>query len=142
MTETATTEAATEAPPVGPPKDKDELYRQIATKLNGMVEEKRGKGKQVFGDNHARDILVSVFDGLTDILFQTDENGKAAEGSVGIPAGYGSMQLGTAAATVKKTPQGVTVNVPKRWRSVWRPGKSVDERLKKLPPPEPDAPAT
>lgn len=118
------------------PTKKEELYRDLATRLNMVVERKRGKGRQCFGDNHGRDILVAVIDGLVDIVLQPmDSAGRPAEGSVGIPGGYGSMQLGTAAATRKVTPQGKEIDVPIRWRMVWRPGKTVDDRLHALPPP-------
>ena len=100
-----------------------------------MVEEKRGKGRQVFGDAHGHDIVESVWNGFLGILLQLDKEGKAQECSVGIPDGFGSLKLGTAKATSKKTPQGQLVSVPKRWRVVWRPGKKVDSLLEALPPP-------
>lgn len=122
------------------PKKKEDLYKQMAARLNAQVEKVRGEGRKVFGDHHMRDVMVGVFQGLMEIATQTDESGKAEVGTVGIPGGFGSFQLGTAAATVKKTPQGQVLNVPKRWRFVWKPGKAVDDRLDTLPVPEPDAP--
>lgn len=122
------------------PKSKEDLYRQVQTALNDLVTEKRGPGRQVFGDQHAHDIVTGVFAGFVGILLQTDKNGQAQECSVGIPAGYGSLQLGTAAPTTKRTPQGQVVSVPRRWRAVWRPGKAVEDLLDALPPPPQDAP--
>jgi len=132
----------------GPPEDKEDLYRLLAGKLNTKVEQyfepvaKRVKDqknmdikmRQVFGDQDIRDLTVAIFDGLFDILLQ-DVDPKAEKYSTGIPGGYGSLQLMTAAATTKKTPQGQLVPVKKRWRVKYSPGKSVDERLAKLPAP-------
>ena len=152
MTEAATPTAETPTAASGDaPTKKEDMYRAMADLLNAKVhkafepiarrasEKGIDKGsslsiRKVFGDNDARDLTVAVFDGLTDILFQTD-GGKASEGSVGIPAGFGSLQLTTAAATTKRTPQGNTVEVPERWRVKWSPGKAVDEKLAKLPAP-------
>jgi hypothetical protein len=139
-------------------RDKEDMYRSIANYLNAKVEKvfaavaRRVKDqknmdiklRQVFGDQHARDLTVGLFDGLMSILLQQDEGGQYVESSVGIPGGYGSLQLTTAAATIKRTPQGQTVEVPKRWRLKWSPGKTVDEKLDALPAPPPDeeVPAT
>jgi len=135
------------------PVSKEELYRSISTSMNAKVDEyfapvaARVKDKakmeikmrQVFGDQDARDLVVAVFDGLFDILLTPGEDGSVKPVSLGIPGGFGSIQLTTAGATTKKTPQGQTVEVQKRWRVKYSPGKSVDERLKQLPAPAEDA---
>lgn len=154
--ETTTAEESGEDVPdiiTGAIRDKEDMYRSVANYLNAKVERvfspvaKRVKDqknmdiklRQVFGDQHARDLTVAIFDGLVGILLQQDEKGNYVEASVGIPGGYGSLQLTTAAATTKRTPQGQTVEVPKRWRLKWSPGKTVDEKLDALPAPPPDA---
>lgn len=136
----------------GKPRSKEQLYRIMAGRLNRKTEEyfkpvaervqkKHGeeiKMRQVFGDQDARDLLVLFFQGLFDILLQPNAEGEFKEVSVGIPGGFGSLQLTTAGATTKKTPQGQVVEVQKRWRVKYSPGKSVDGRLEQLPPPPPD----
>lgn len=121
-------------------KRKEDLYEAIKQRLNEQVISKRGTGAQVFGDTHTHDIVVSVWEGFFRILTQLDAEGQAQVASLGIPNGYGSLKLMTAAATKKRTPQGAIVQVPKRWRAVWRPGKRVEEILDTLPPPKQDAP--
>jgi hypothetical protein len=137
------------------PKSKEELYRQFATFLNQRVQDtfkpvaervktKHGeeiKLRQVFGDTDARDLVVSVWEGFFNLLLQPADDGSYREVSVGIPGGYGSLQLTTAGATTKKTPQGQTVQVHERWRVKYSPGKAVDSKLGQLPPPPPKAAA-
>jgi len=136
----------------GKPNSKEQLYRAIAGRLNRKTDEyfrpvaeriqkKHGeeiKMRQVFGDQDARDLLVLFFTGMFDILLQPDAEGTYKEVSVGIPGGFGSISLTTAGATTKKTPQGQVVEVLKRWRVKYSPGKFIDGRLDQLPPPPPD----
>jgi len=136
------------------PHSKEQLYRHIASRLNLKVDtyfapvaermlkkhNEEIKMRQVFGDQDARDLLVLFWTGMFDILLQPDGEGQYKESSVGIPAGFGSLQLTTAGATTKKTPQGQVVDVLKRWRVKYSPGKAVDSRLSQLPAPPPDEP--
>lgn len=155
---TAVAEPEAPATPVAatPAADKNEIYSRIAAGLNAKVEARfepvanRVKAKhkdeihlrRVFGDEDGRAILVSVFTELLDLLMAPDAEGKIVENkTVGLPAGLGSIELLTAGATTKKTPQGSTIEVPKRWRVKWNTGKAVAERLAALPAPLPDAPA-
>jgi nucleoid DNA-binding protein len=151
----APAEPAQEVPILtGAEKTKEDIYRSFATYLNAKVEkafqpvarrvlEQKGmeiKMRQVFGDQVGRDLMVAVYQGLLTLVTTKDENGAAQVTSVGIPGGFGSIQLTTAAATTKRTPQGQTVEVPKRWRLKYSPGKTVDETLDSLAPPPADAP--
>lgn len=134
------------------PKSKEQLYRLGAQRLNEKVQEyfkpvqerqmKRHneeiKMRQVFGDQDIRDLVVFVFGGIFDILLQPGADGVLREATVGIPGGFGSMQLATAGATRKTTPQGTVVEVQKRWRVKYSPGKMVDQKLAQLPPPPQD----
>jgi hypothetical protein len=122
------------------PKNKEEFYNQLVTRLNNLVEAKRGHGRKVFGNSHGRDIVVLVFDGLADILTHPNGEGTVVPNNLGMPGGWGSIQLGTAKATTKRTPQGKVVEVPKRWRVVWKPGKAMSDRIRMLEgPPQPVA---
>jgi hypothetical protein len=142
------------ATPTLPVKKKEELYRHLSEKLNAKVQEyfkpvadrvaektniKDLKLRQVFSDADMRDLLVDYMRGLFGILTQPGENGALDEASVGIPAGFGSIQLTTAGATKKKTPQGKMVDVPLRWRIRYSAGKTVEGLLKTLPAPTHDA---
>jgi len=151
--------AAPEAAPAAAPivrtlKSKDDLYAIIKDRLNAKVEakfegvRKRGEAKgldlnmrQVFGDTDGRDLLVEIFEGLTELVCQLDESGKAQPCDLHLPGGFGSLKLTTAAKTTKRTPQGKTIDVPERWRIKYVPGKSMSDKLKTLSAPEPIAPA-
>jgi hypothetical protein len=138
------------------PTSKEKLYRQIASRLNNKVDayfkpvaervqKKHGeeiKMRQVFGDSDARNLVVIVWRGLFDILLCPGDGGAISEVNVGIPGGFGSLQLTTAGATKKKTPQGQVVDVQKRWRVKYSAGRTVDVLLEQLPPPPPDAVVT
>jgi nucleoid DNA-binding protein len=136
-------------------KSKDDLYAMVKDQLNAKVEakfegvRKRGEAKgldlnmrQVFGDTDGRDLLVQIFEGLTELVCQLDENGKAQPCDLHLPGGFGSLKLTTAAKTVKRTPQGKTINVPERWRIKYVPGKSMSDKLATLAAPEPIEAAT
>ena len=157
----ATVTPASEVPvvpeaPTAPAADKNEIYARIAAGLNRKVDTrfeavaKRVKDKhkddihlrRVFGDEDGRAIVVGVFDELLDLLLVEKPEGGIPEGkrTLGLPAGLGSLELLTAGATTKKTPQGTTIEVPKRWRVKWNTGKAISERLDALPAPKQDAP--
>ena len=135
----------------GDEKVKEEIYQAIADYANQRVQkafthianralQKKGlvlKMRPVFGDRFGRDVMVAVFEGLLNILSQKDENGRNQPRSVPIPGGFGSLQLMVAAATRKVTPQGNEVDVPRRWRLKYSPGKTVEDRFDVLTtPPE------
>jgi hypothetical protein len=135
------------------PRTKEEAYRIISQRLNTKVQsyfqpiadrvmkkhKESIKMRQVFGDTDARDLVVSMWDMFYDILLTPNDDGTVEPTSLGIPGGHGSLQLTTAGATTKMTPQRVSVKVDKRWRVKYSPGKTVDERLSQLPPPPQDA---
>jgi hypothetical protein len=156
-----TTDTASEGTPQvpeTPAKDKAEIYARVASLLNGKVEQRfspvkdrvRNKFKEeinmrrVFGDEDSRLLLVLYFNQLLALLTKPGPNGKIVKGTtVGLPGGLGSLEILTAGATKKKTPQGKTIDVEERWRLKWNPGKNVDLLLEKLPKPDPDPePAT
>jgi nucleoid DNA-binding protein len=152
----ATEEAVAPEAPLAAPVDKSEIYSRIAGQLNKKVEDRfasvasRVKAKhkedihmrRVFGDEDGRGLVVGIFNALLDLLMSPNGENEIVEGvTVGLPGGLGSLELLTAGATTKKTPQGKTVEVPKRWRCKWNPGKSVSERLSALPEPAQDDPA-
>jgi len=101
------------------------------------------KLKQVFSKDDVRDILVLLMDGLFEALLFSKEDGTNVPTSLGIPGGFGAFQLGYAKKTRAFTPQQVWVEVPRRWRVKYVPGKKVVDRVKALipPPPEPEAQA-
>lgn len=157
-TEAATEEAAEAVPEtleLAKPKNKEELYENIKRMLNHKAAKtfapvanraKKAKGldlkmRQVYGDNDARELVTYVFDSFMDILeaLATSKNdGTYQPANLGIPGGYGSFQLTTAAATTKMTPQGTKIEVAKRWRLKWSVGKAVNDRLQKFGPPPAD----
>jgi hypothetical protein len=151
----ATPVAEVEAPvavAATPAADKNEIYSRIAKVLNDKVDDRfksvqeRVKAqhkteihlRRVFGDEDGRSMLVMVFSELLDSLVAPGAGGVTEAATLGLPAGLGSIELLTAGATTKKTPQGSTINVPKRWRIKWNTGKAVSERLAALPAPAPD----
>jgi len=140
----ATTEVAVEPTPVNYPKptNKDELYRQLAGRMNSRVEAVRGPGRKVFGDQHGHDFLEYVLEGLLTVLVTPEEDGTYKPHTLGIPGGLGSFGLDVAKATTKRTPRGDMIDVPARWRFLWRGGKYHDDLLKSLPAPPASAQST
>jgi hypothetical protein len=147
----ATPEAV--AAPKVPPKSKQELYGQLAQTANDKVAaafapvqarvKERAKLeinlRRVFGDDDGRRMVVDVIRGLLLLTIQPNAEGKIKEGyTVGLPDGLGSLEILTAGATTKTTPQGVKIPVERRWRLKWNPGKSAEDMLDKLPKPPQD----
>jgi nucleoid DNA-binding protein len=144
-----TEEILGERPPL---EEKEDLYKYVQNYLNAKVEDvvqpvvakvkdKANltiKVKRVFSKDDARDILVLLMDGLVEALLFPKPDGTNVPTSLGIPGGFGSFQLGYAKKTRAKTPQKVWVDVPRRWRVKWVPGKQVTDRIKALIPPEPE----
>lgn len=132
------------------PASKVEIYSRIAGLLNEKVQERfavvqkrvleRHKDdvhmRRVFGDEDGRSLMVMMWTELMDLLVSPNSEGQIVEGTtVGLPAGLGSLELLTAGATKKKTPQGAMIDVKKRWRVKWNPGKAVQEKIAALPKP-------
>lgn len=155
------TEKVTKTPfPETPPASKKEIYNRVADRLNAAVQErwtalqKRIKDKtgqdfnfrDVFGEAEGREVVIEVLGNFCSLLTKADAEGNLVRNTtVGLPGGFGSLELLTAGATTKTTPQNRKVEVPERWRVKWNPGKTMDDLLSKLPAPtpkDPEAPAT